>query len=92
MANKTVLCILALTFASSSLAVFTPAAVAAPIVNLECHRLKQYSDRKLCFTAKLNIFQKNLATYYCKKLYGPRSVATGSINYKCDLRNVVDHR
>jgi hypothetical protein len=92
MVNKTVLCILALTFAGSSLAVFTPPATAAPILDLECHRLKKNRDRNLCFTSKLNIFQKDLATYYCKKLYGPRSVAIGSINYKCDLRNVVDHR
>jgi hypothetical protein len=92
MAYKTTIAAIALALSSSSLAIFTPPANAAPIMELECHRFRSSSDRHLCAGAKFNIFQKDLATYYCKKLYGPRAVATGSINYKCDLRKVVDHR
>jgi hypothetical protein len=92
MANKITIAAIALALSSSSIAVFSPPTIAAPIKDLECHRFRESSDRKLCFGAKMNVFQKKLATYYCKKLYGYRAIATGSIVYKCDLRTVVDHR
>jgi hypothetical protein len=92
MANKIAISAIAFALSSSSIVVLSPPVIAAPIKSLECHRLREARDQNLCFGAKVNIFQKNLATYYCKKLYGPRAIATGSIVYRCDLRTVVDHR
>jgi hypothetical protein len=92
MANKIAIAAIALALSSSSIAVLSPPVIAAPIKNLECHRLREARDQNLCFGAKVNIFQKKLATYYCQKLYGGRAIATGTIVYRCDLRTVVDHR